>query len=112
LQLKKIKRSAAQKAHSFVRIFIMKQHSYYRRETDGTLQYFVNGYLSRYDGPAEISYNGNSALTCKWWLCGVCYGMGAIGFWKMWNTLSETEQNDLNLQVWLAVYIGIPVQAD
>ena len=73
--------------------------------TDGPAVVYTNGdqfwYLEdkrhRTDGPAVVSADG----TQVWYLDGKYLGNDSVGFWALWDLLTDEQRNNLTLHMYL-----------
>jgi hypothetical protein len=65
----------------------------------------LHGYQHRKFGPAEIHYNPDGSIYYEcFYLEGVCLGREKIGFWALWERLTEVERNSPSILKYLARY--------
>ena len=69
------------------------------KERKNSKGYFHNGWTNnngdyhRLDGPAYINYYPNGSIRIEeFWINGKYIGCNEIGFWNLWNTLTEVER--------------------
>jgi uncharacterized protein YodC (DUF2158 family) len=83
--------------------------AYIEYSSDGSVQwedFYINDQLHRKDGPAETLYDSDGSVKNEWFhIHGMCLGYDRVGFWNLWNSLSEKEREHPNILKLLLRYL-------
>ena len=64
---------------------------------DGTQHWYLDGKRHRIDGPAIVSVDGDQ----EWYLDDKFLGDNSVGFWALWDLLTDEQRNNLTLHMYL-----------